>query len=275
MSGAAARGTALRAPHGGAQAARMWSLLLRPSVVAGVAILALWELTVRLLAPVYVAKPTGVVAAIPHVLADSTFLRGGALTLAAVAEGVMIAVILGTALGLLVGRSAVAERALRLWLNGFYALPMIVVLPLFSLWFGYTGAARLATVIFAAIFSITLNVADGAATVPREYVEVARSFRARGTSILAEIVLPSAMPYVLAGIRLAVGRALIGAVVAEFFTAIPGLGYYILFNSRTFHHDDAFVAVLLLAGFGAGFDVLVARATRRFLPWYRRDELRE
>ena len=271
MSGAAA---AMQAPEsvGGA---RLRALLLRPRIVAGIAILAIWEATVRAFAPAYVAKPTGVIAAIPHVFVDPAFLHGAALTLGAVAEGVAIALVLGTALGLFIGRSVVADRALRLWLNGFYALPMIVVLPLFSLWFGYTGAARLATIVFASIFSITLNVADGASTVPHGFVEVARSFRARGLSILAEIVLPAATPYLLAGIRLALGRALIGAVVAEFFTAIPGLGFYILFNSRTFHHDDAFVAVMLLAGVGAGCDVLVNRATRRFLPWYRRDEARE
>jgi ABC-type nitrate/sulfonate/bicarbonate transport system permease component len=273
MSGTVAQGTVRASANG--VGARVRVLLLAPSVLAGIVILGVWEVTVRALAPAYVAKPTGIVAAIPRVLADPAFLRGTALTLGAVAEGVAIALVLGTALGLLIGRNALADRALRLWLNGFYALPMIVVLPLFSLWFGYTGAARLATVVFAGIFSITLNVADGASAVPREFVEVARSFRARGASILAEIVLPAATPYVLAGIRLAVGRALIGAVVAEFFTAIPGLGLYILFKSRTFHHDDAFVAVLVLAGFGAGFDSLVAYATRRLLPWYRRDEARE
>jgi NitT/TauT family transport system permease protein len=90
---------------------------------------------------------------------------------------------------------------------------------------------------------------------------------------LFEIVLPAATPYFLAGLRLAAGRALIGAVVAEFFTAIPGLGYFILYNSRTFHHNEAFVAVLLLAAFGVGFDALVNWITRRFLPWYRRDEI--
>ena len=273
MSGAAARAPAARAPEGAG--ARVQALLRRPRLVAGIAILAVWQATVRAFAPAYVATPTGVVAAIPRVVVDPVFLRDAALTLDAVAEGVAIALVLGTGLGLLVGRSAVADRALRLWLNSFYALPMIVVLPLFSLWFGYTGAARLATIVFASIFSITLNVADGASTVPREYVEVARSFRAGGSSVLAEIVLPAATPYLLAGIRLAVGRALIGAVVAEFFTAIPGLGFYILFNSRTFHHDDAFVAVLVLAGVGAGCDALITFATRRFLPWYRRDEARE
>ena len=89
---------------------------------------------------------------------------------------------------------------------------------------------------------------------------------------LFEIVLPASMPYLLSGLRLAAGRAIIGAVVAEFFTAIPGIGYFILYNSRTFHHNEAFVAVIFLAGFGVGFDALVNRATRRNLPWYRRDE---
>ena len=109
----------------------------------------------------------------------------------------------------------------------------------------------------------------------REYVEVAASFRSNRLKLLYEIILPASMPYFLAGLRLAAGRALIGAVVAEFFTAIDGLGYFILYNSRVFHHNQAMVAVLLLAGFGVGCNVLIDWATRRFLPWYRRDEVRE
>jgi NitT/TauT family transport system permease protein len=164
------------------------------------------------------------------------------------------------------------ERAIRHYVNGFYAVPMIVVLPLFSLWFGYSSAARMATIIFAAIFSIIINVADGARSVPREYLEVARSFRGSRLHSLIEIVLPSSMPYLLAGFRLAAGRALIGAVVAEFFLSVGGLGFYILYNSRSYRHSEAFVGVLLLAGFGIGFELLVNWATRRFMPWYRRDE---
>jgi NitT/TauT family transport system permease protein len=90
--------------------------------------------------------------------------------------------------------------------------------------------------------------------------------------MMLNIVLPSSMPYLLAGFRLAAGRALIGAVVAEFFISVGGLGYYILYNSRSYHHNEAFVGVLLLAAFGVSFEVLVQAATRRFLPWYRRDE---
>ncbi len=80
------------------------------------------------------------------------------------------------------------------------------------------------------------------------------------------------MPYLLAGVRLAACRTLIGAVVAEFYAAIPGLGFYILYNTRTFHHNEAFVAVAVLAGAGVIFEFALAKATLRLLPWYRRDE---
>ncbi|HWE74884.1 MAG TPA: ABC transporter permease [Stellaceae bacterium] len=243
-----------------------------PRFYAGIAILAFWQIVVRAFAPAYVATPIGIVLAVPHVIVDPTFLLGGLITLAAVAEGLVVALAVGTVLGLVIGQSKIADRALRQYINACYTLPMVVVLPLVSLWFGYTSAARLATIVFAALFSIAVNVADGARSVPQEYLEVARSFRSRSWRTLFEIVLPAATPYFLAGLRLAAGRALIGAVVAEFFTAIPGLGYFILYNSRTFHHNEAFVAVLLLAAFGVGFDVLVNWITRRYLPWYRRDE---
>jgi ABC-type nitrate/sulfonate/bicarbonate transport system permease component len=245
---------------------------LVPRLIAGAVFLGCWEIVVRLFAPSFVAKPTTIVAAIPGVLADPAFIKAAAQTLTAVAEGLAIALVCGTIVGLAIGRSVVAERALRLYVNIFYALPMVVVVPLFAMWFGYSSAARLVTVVFAAVFSIIVNVADGARAVPRDYLEVARSFRAGSLRALLDVVLPASTPYFLAGFRLAAGRALIGAVVAEFITAIGGLGYFILYNSRTFHDSAAFVGVLFLAAFGVGFELLVAWGTRRFLPWYRRDE---
>jgi NitT/TauT family transport system permease protein len=264
--GHAAPATAHRTPAGATSGA------LIPRLVAGLAIALAWELIVRAFAPAYVAKPSTVLLAIPRVIVEPAFLTATGETLAAVAEGLAIALVAGTLIGLTMGRSPAFERVIRHYVNGFYAMPMIIVLPLFSLWFGYSSAARIATVIFAAIFSIVMNVADGARSVPREYLEVGRSFRAKRGRILIEIVLPAATPYLLAGFRLAAGRALIGAVVAEFFLSVGGLGYFILYNSRAYHHDDAFVGVMLLAGFGVGFELLVVWCTRRFLPWYRRDE---
>jgi NitT/TauT family transport system permease protein len=254
------------------KAAARGSGTLLPRLITGLAIAAVWEFVVRGFAPAYVAKPTTVLLAIPRVIVDPEFLTATGQTLAAVAEGLAIALVAGTVIGLLMGRSLLLERIIRHYVNGFYAMPMIIVLPLFSLWFGYSGSARIATIIFAAIFSIIMNVADGARSVPREFLEVAQSFRSTRLRSLVEVVLPAATPYLLAGFRLAAGRALIGAVVAEFFLSVGGLGYYILYNSRTYHHNEAFVGVLLLAGFGVGFEVLVQWATRHFMPWYRRDE---
>ncbi len=238
-------------------------------VVTGLAILVMWEAIVRLFAPPFVAKPTSVLMAIPRVIVDPAFLQAAGITLAAVGWGLLISIVVGTLIGLLIGRSSLADQLLRHYINFFNAMPMVVVLPLVSLWFGYSSVARLATIVFAAIFSIILNTADGARSVPREHLEVANSFRSRRLRTILEVVLPASTPYVLAGLRLAAGRALIGAVVAEFFLAIGGLGYYILYNSRTFHHDDAFVGVLLLAAFGLAFELMVNAGTQRFLPWYR------
>lgn len=254
-----------------ASASRAWGDVAA-RVLTGLIILLLWELIVRGFAPPYVAKPSTILLAIPRVAVDPEFLSATSVTLTAVAQGLAIAIAIGTVLGLLVGLSTAADRALRGYINFFNAMPMVVVLPLFSLWFGYTGAARLATIVFAAVFSILLNVADGARSVPREHLEVAQSFRSRRLRTILEVVLPASTPYFLAGLRLAAGRALIGAVVAEFFVAIGGLGYYILYHSRTYRHDEAFVGVLLLAAFGVGFELLVNGSTRRFLPWYRRED---
>ena len=244
-------------------------------IITGLLILVLWEGIARAYAPPYVARPAGVLAAAPRVLTDPAFLEATGITLSAVAWGLLISIFAGTLIGLAIGRSVAADRVLRHYINFFNAMPMVIVLPLVSLWFGYTGAARLATIVFAAIFSIILNTADGARAVPQEHLEVANSFRSRRLRTIVEVVLPASTPYVLAGLRLAAGRALIGAVVAEFFLSIGGLGYYILFNSRTFHHNEAFVGVLLLAGFGVGFELIVHAGTRRLLPWYRRDEATE
>src|SRR5215472_6371567 len=167
-------------------------------LVAGIAILALWEIVARLSAPDFVAKPSGVIVAIPSVLASKGFLDAAWITVAATAEGLIAALILGTALGLWIGRSVVADRALRLWVNSFNAMPMIIALPLMSLWFGYSSAARFATIIFAAIFAVMINAAEGAQSVPKDYLEVAGSYRASRLRVLFEVVIPASTPYLLA-----------------------------------------------------------------------------
>jgi ABC-type nitrate/sulfonate/bicarbonate transport system permease component len=252
-------------------AKRLFTSPLALKLCAGIILLLGWEAVVRLFAPAYVAKPTGIVRVFLTVLGNPQFLAAAGETLWAVVKGLAIAIMLGMAVGLAMGRVTAVERGLRYYVNSLFATPMIAILPLVTLWFGYNADARLAVIVFAAFFSIAVNTSDGARSVPLEYLEVARSFRARQFSTLIDIVLPSSLPYLIAGMRLAAGRALVGAVVAEFFISIPGLGYYILFNSRTFKHNEAFVAVIALVVVGVSFEAVLNWVTRRYLPWARRD----
>lgn len=268
MSRAAAATLSTAARPNGLAAMLVSPLVLK--VLAGIVLLALWEAVVRGLAPAYVARPTGVVKVLVPVLSNAEFLAAAGATLGAVVVGLAVSIVAGTLTGLAMGRVRMVEHGLRYYVNSLFATPMVAILPLVTLWFGYNADARLATVVFAGFFSITINACDGARSVPLDYLEVARSFRARSFSTLVDIVLPSSLPYLLAGVRLAAGRALVAAVVAEFFISIPGLGYYILYNSRTFKHNEAFVAVIVLVAVGVGFEALMNWITRRYLPWARR-----
>ena len=190
-------------------------------------------------------------------------------TLLSIVEGLAIAVVLGTVLGLVMGRLPDLNRVLGMYVGTFYAMPLIAVVPLFTVWFGYTPSARLAMVVLEAILPIIYNVAEGARLVPSTFLDVTRIHHAPWWRVWLGVVLPNALPYVLAGLDLAIGRALIGAVVAEFVTAIPGLGYYILFNVRSFHENEAMVALLVLVAFALALRALVNLAISRGLPWYR------
>jgi ABC-type nitrate/sulfonate/bicarbonate transport system permease component len=141
-----------------------------------------------------------------------------------------------------------------------------------TLWFGYTGTVRLAIVSLGAILPVCLNVYDGTRSLPASYVEVAQSYHARWWNVWFGIALPASLPYLLAGFRLAVGRVLVAAVIAEYIVSLKGLGYFILYDGRTFHQPEMMVAVLFLALLGVAVNAAADVLTRRLLPWYRRSE---
>jgi len=236
----------------------------------GVVLLALWEGFVTWLAPSYVARPSGVARVLPQVLSSQLFWSDAKLTVIAVFEGLAIGVVLGIAVGLAMGRLRDVDSALRFYVSAFFAMPLIALVPVMTLWFGYTGAVRLAIVSFGAFLPVCLNVYDGTRKLPAHYVEVAQAYHARWWNVWFGIALPASLPYLLAGFRLAAGRALVAAVIAEYIVALPGLGYFILFDSRTFHMNEATVAVLALALLGVAINSTADLLTRRFLPWYRR-----
>jgi ABC-type nitrate/sulfonate/bicarbonate transport system permease component len=240
-------------------------------LVAGIILLAIWEICARTFAPPFVARPLNIFAAMPRVFANDAFWAAAWSSLGAVLVGLVIALVAGTLVGLAIGRVRTAERMLGIYVSSFFTMPMIAVLPLLTVWFGYNEEARLATIVFAALFSVIINVGDGARSVPHEYLEVGRAYRARTRDIWFDITLLSALPYLIAGVRLAAGRTLVGTVLAEIYASINGMGMFILANARGLRQNEAIVGVLLLAAVGLAFEWLMNWVLRRYFPWYRRE----
>ena len=249
----------------------LWGSKFRAKLTAGALILVVWQVGVWLFAAKFVAKPINVVLVFPRVLSDPLFQQATLSTLTAVFQGLAIALVAGTVVGIAMGRMKVFDRMLNFYVNGLYTMPMIALLPLLTIWFGYSGDARLATIIFAAFFSIVINARDGSRSVPPEYLEVCKAYRAPARFVWFDITLFSSLPYLIAGFRLAAGRALVGAVIAEFFVSLPGVGMYVLSNARSFKHNEAVVGVLALIAFGLLFELTMNWIMRRYFPWYRRE----
>jgi ABC-type nitrate/sulfonate/bicarbonate transport system permease component len=247
-------------------------------VATGVLLVFLWEVLIRWLAPAFVARPTSIARALPHVLAGHVppatppFWGSVEATVIAVFEGLAIGVVGGILVGLTMGRLRLADRLLRFYVNAFFAMPILAMVPLMVLWLGFSSSVRLAIVSLGAFLPICLNVYDGTRSLPAHYVEVAKTYHARWWNVWFGIALPASLPYVLAGFRLAVGRVLVGATVAEYVVSLKGLGYLIVYDGRSFHQPVMMVAVLFLAVLGVAINAAADVATRKLLPWYRRSE---
>lgn len=262
-------GTAdVSSPEGRASFWRRLPYGIKAKVGVGLLLVGAWEAAIRLVAPPYMARPTGIAAVLPGVVSGEPFREALAGTIVPILQGLIIAISVAILVGLAMAQLRWLGWALRSYTYAFFALPMVAAVPLITMWLGYSEASRLAIVVFAAYFPMVLNVYDGARAVPERHLEVAHTYRAPRRAIWFGVVLPSSIPYLLAGFRLAAGRALVAAVVAEYLLGIPGLGYFILLHARTFRHDEAFVAVLTLAALGVLILVLARWATRRLAPWY-------
>lgn len=238
-------------------------------VATGIVLLAAWQGAAAWFAPDYIARPTEIVRVLPSTLSSGEFWSNARVTLTAIFEGLALGLVLGTAVGLTMGRLRDLDSMLRFYVSAFFAMPLIALVPVMTLWFGYTGTVRLMIVTLGAFLPVCLNVYDGTRKLSSQYIDVARSYRARWWNVWFGIALPASVPYLFAAFRLAAGRALVAAVVAEYLVALPGLGYYILYEARAFHQNEAMVAVLSLALVGVGLNSAAELLRRRLLPWYR------
>ena len=141
------------------------------------------------------------------------------------------------------------------------------LLPLLILWLGIGIESKIAIVFLGAIFPIVMNVMAGMRTLDEHLLRCARSFGATDRQILLTIALPSTLPFLIAGIRLAVGRALIGVVVGELVASTAGIGHMMAMASASFQTDKVFVGVMILAATGYGLTELLSRAEAHFERW--------
>jgi ABC-type nitrate/sulfonate/bicarbonate transport system permease component len=181
--------------------------------------------------------------------------------------GFVGASVVGIVLGLLIGRYKMVDAATDWLINALYAMPMVAIIPLVILWFGLGEAAKLFIVGILSVFPVLINTAAGVRNVPQSLIDVSTAFAASERQVFTKIILPSAVPYMMTGLRLGIGRAIIGMVVAEFFTAITGLGAVIVKYGNQYDTASMFVPLLVLMLLGIGLTYGVRRLEEMFAPW--------
>jgi len=233
------------------------------------AILVAWELYGRSSNPLLFTYPTAVASAAVDMVADGSLIRALGQSLSVLASGFVIGTVIGIALGLLAGRSTVAAALLELPVNALYATPMVALIPVLVLWFGFGVTSKIVVVTLFVVFPVLINTMRGVREVDARLVEVARTFCSSERRLWFDLILPSALPFIVTGIRLAIGRALIGVIVAEFYTAFAGLGYLIVDNANTFKTARVFVPIVVLMALGVALTALLEWAEGRVAPWQK------
>jgi NitT/TauT family transport system ATP-binding protein len=231
------------------------------------ATLGAWEWYGRGVDPIFFSYPTAILAAVPAMLAKGELQAAASLTLQGLAAGFALAVLLGIALGLLMGRYRLVDQLLDVQVSALYSTPNVALIPLIILWFGLGMTAKIFIVFLAAFFPIVVNTYGGVRNVSRGLVEIAQAEGASEPQIFGKIILPASLPFIMAGVRLAVGRAVVGMIVAEMFTAMTGLGGSIVYFGNAFATDKLFVVIILLALLGVGLTEAVKFLERQLAPW--------
>jgi ABC-type nitrate/sulfonate/bicarbonate transport system permease component len=244
---------------------RAWTIRL---ISLGV-VLIVWELYGRSVNPILFTYPTAIVTAFGELVLSGELAAYLGQSLHVLAWGLVLSVGIGVPLGVLLARFSTVELATDLYVNALYATPMVAVVPLIVLWLGFGIPAKVAIVFLFMVFPILINTQQGVKHVDRALLEVARAFCSTERQLWGDVVLPSAVPFIAAGVRLAIGRGLVGMVIAEFYTSIAGLGYMIVRYANAFETAKLFVPIVVLMLMGIGL-VQGARALElRLAPWQR------
>jgi NitT/TauT family transport system permease protein len=249
---------------------RPWLLAISfLSVLSG---LVAWELISRLVVddPLFLTGPTQIVHRFFEMLGEEGFLENIRVSSTEFGVGMAFSIGIGVPMGLVLALVPPLRAALQPWISGLYSTPTIALAPLFILWFGLGLEGKVVVVVLVALFPILINTEAGVRQADGDLVEMARALGLKGLPLFFRIHLRAALPFILTGIRLSIGKAIIGVVVAELFGARAGLGYQITVSSQAYDTAGLFVAVGLLAIAGVTLSALVQVLERRAAPWLTR-----
>lgn len=234
------------------------------SLLAGVVV---WELAGRLAGIRFLPPLSKVLLAGMDLIASGQVLTHLAASLLSLLLGYGLAVILGLAVGGVMGRWQTLEYVLSPYLNGFLATPKIVLLPVLYTFFGLSRLVQVAVIFLSAFFVIVLNTMRGVQTVDPTYVEMAQAFGANRQQLLRKVLLPGALPLAMAGLRLAIGHAVKAMVTGEMFITVFGIGALLRLYGGRFDAEKVYAVLLVVIAVGLACSYVVQAVERRLTHW--------
>ena len=240
----------------------LWQLAL------GIGVLLIWQgASGRLIDNFFISNPIDVGSRLYGWTIDGSIFAHITATVYATAMGFIIGSVGGAILGIWLGVSPFASRLLGPYLNALNALPKVALAPLFVLWFGLGIESKIALAAVLVLFLVFLNTFAGVREVDQDLIDGARLMRATRTQVILKVIIPSAMSWMFAGLKIAMPYALIGAVLGEMIAANRGLGYLVQFSGSQFDSAGVFAVLFVIALLAVGLNYLVEAAQGRMERW--------
>jgi ABC-type nitrate/sulfonate/bicarbonate transport system permease component len=249
---------------------RVAEIALSPNAIRTVSVavfLLIWEYYGRRMDPIFMAPPSAILDAAVQLLRSGALKKALVESLWPFAVGMVLTVVVGILLGIVIAQWRMLEYLLDPFINALYAIPRIALVPLIILWAGLEFTGKVTILVSVAVFPIIVNTYAGIRDVRGSMLEIGRAYGATESQIFFKIVLPAAIPFIMAGVRLSVGLAIIGIIVAEFFTAISGLGGMIVEYANVFATAKLFVPIIVIAIVGVVLTEFVMWLERRMSKW--------
>jgi sulfonate transport system permease protein len=230
-------------------------------------VLLAWQLGGQRIDPVLFTTPSAVGSAAVQMILSGELWSYMWPSLVVLVVGLAISAVAGIAVGLLLARFWVLDVGLDMYITFLYSTPTVALVPLIVLWIGFESSAKIVILFLFAFFPLVINTYQGVKNVDPRLLEVGRAFRCSERQLWSNIMLPAALPFIVTGLRLAVGRGLIGMVLADLYTAISGIGYLITRSASTYRVDKMFVPIVVLGILGITLTALLRAAERWIAPW--------